>query len=110
MKPFSAAVLGAALLFAPLAALPLANQAAAQTPPATRARRSAPKWWCSINSAQGPRLLCAAYLSDSAMPFKSTLMITPAERPASESTAPFWLVSTIACAPAPTAPPAPAAA
>jgi hypothetical protein len=34
MKPFSAFVLGATLLAAPLATLPLANPAAAQTPPA----------------------------------------------------------------------------
>ncbi len=35
MKPFSAAVLGATLLLAPLVALPLADQAAAQTPSLT---------------------------------------------------------------------------
>ena len=34
MKPFSATVLGAALLLAPLAAPSLADRAAAQTPPA----------------------------------------------------------------------------
>lgn len=44
-----------------------------------------------------------------ARPLRSAATISPAWRPEIASTAPFWLVSTIAPAPAPTARPAPAA-
>jgi hypothetical protein len=46
-----------------------------------------------------------AYLTVSARPLRSALTIAPTELPVSVSTAPFWLVSTIACAPRPTAAP-----
>ena len=44
-----------------------------------------------------------------ANPLRSSFAISPTCWPDSSSTAPFWLVSTIARAPAPTASPAPAA-
>lgn len=44
-----------------------------------------------------------------ANPLMSALICKPACRPESVSTAPFSFVSTIACAPRPTAPPPPAA-
>jgi hypothetical protein len=49
------------------------------------------------------------YLNVIASPERSAFAISPTWRPASSSTAPFWLVSTIARAPPPTASPAPAA-
>jgi hypothetical protein len=49
------------------------------------------------------------YRSEITSPLRSAATISPAWRPASVSTAPFWLVSTIPPAPGPTATPAPAA-
>ena len=49
------------------------------------------------------------YFSVIASPLRSTFAIRPIWRPDSSSTAPFWLVSTMARAPRPTARPAPAA-
>jgi hypothetical protein len=49
------------------------------------------------------------YFNVIASPLRSTLAINPTWRPDNSSTAPFWLVSTIARAPPPTARPAPAA-
>jgi hypothetical protein len=49
------------------------------------------------------------YLTVIASPLRSTFANNPTCRPVNSSTAPFWLVSTIARAPVPTASPAPAA-
>ena len=46
-----------------------------------------------------------AYLTVITRPLRSALTMAPTERPVSVSTAPFWLVSTMACAPRPTAAP-----
>ena len=46
-----------------------------------------------------------AYFTVITRPLRSALTIAPTEVPLSVSTAPFWLVSTIACAPRPTAAP-----
>jgi hypothetical protein len=51
----------------------------------------------------------ANYRSEITSPLRSAATISPAWRPASLRTAPFWLASTIAPAPGPTATPAPAA-
>src|SRR5262249_57822618 len=51
----------------------------------------------------------ANYRSEITSPLRSAATISPAWRPDRRSTAPFWLVSTIAPAPAPIATPAPAA-
>ena len=51
----------------------------------------------------------ANYRSVMISPLRSAATIRPAWRPASVSTAPFWLVRTIPPAPAPRATPAPAA-
>src|SRR5262245_1728047 len=51
-----------------------------------------------------------AYFTVIASPLRSAFAISPTCRPESSRTAPFWLVSTIARTPAPTARPAPAAA
>jgi 2-iminobutanoate/2-iminopropanoate deaminase len=51
----------------------------------------------------------ARYFNVIASPLRSTLAISPTCWPDSSSTAPFWLVSTMARAPPPTARPAPAA-
>ena len=53
--------------------------------------------------------LARSYRTEITSPLRSAATISPAWRPASVSTAPFWLVSTIAPAPGPTAAPAPAA-
>lgn len=47
----------------------------------------------------------AGHFTVIARPFRSALTIAPTELPVSESTAPFALVSTIACAPPPSAAP-----
>jgi hypothetical protein len=52
----------------------------------------------------------ATYLNVIANPLRSAFANKPTSVPESSSTAPFWLVSTIARAPPPTASPAPAAA
>jgi hypothetical protein len=49
------------------------------------------------------------YFSVIASPLRSAFAINPTSRPDNSSTAPFWLVSTIARAPLPSASPAPAA-
>ena len=48
-----------------------------------------------------------AYVTDNASPLKSRLTIRPSCSPLSASTAPFWLVRMMACAPLPAAAPAP---
>jgi hypothetical protein len=60
--------------------------------------------WRPKHSCDTPR-----YFIVIASPLRSTLAISPTCRPLNSSTAPFWLVSTIARAPPPTARPAPAA-
>ena len=45
------------------------------------------------------------HLTVIASPLRSALTMAPTEEPVSDSIAPFWLVSTIACAPRPTAAP-----
>ncbi len=50
-----------------------------------------------------------SYRSVIASPLRSAFAISPTWRPDNSSTAPFWLLSTIARAPPPTASPAPAA-
>jgi hypothetical protein len=47
----------------------------------------------------------AAYLTVITRPLRSALTIAPTDLPLSVSIAPCWLVSTIACAPRPTAAP-----
>src|SRR5690242_19868012 len=54
-------------------------------------------------------LASLSYRSVITSPLRSAATINPAWRPARVSIAPFWLVSTIPPAPAPTATPAPAA-
>jgi hypothetical protein len=54
-------------------------------------------------------LTVESYFRVIASPLRSALAISPTCRPDSSSTAPFWLVSTIARAPLPTVSPAPAA-
>jgi hypothetical protein len=55
-------------------------------------------------SARGMTIV-SAYLSVITRPLRSALTMAPTELPVSVSTAPFGLVSTIACAPRPTAAP-----
>jgi hypothetical protein len=62
--------------------------------------------WVSLRSTHPTTV---AYLIVIASPLRSALAIRPTCWPVSSSTAPFWLVSTIARAPRPTASPAPAA-
>jgi hypothetical protein len=50
-----------------------------------------------------------SYFNVIASPLRSAFAISPTCLPLSSSTAPFWLVNTIARAPVPTASPAPAA-
>src|SRR4051812_23424838 len=59
----------------------------------------------------GPRVRGddGAYRNVIANPLRSAFAINPVWRPDSSSTAPFWLLSTMARAPRPTARPAPAA-
>ena len=65
-------------------------------------------WWARrMRAFAHPTQL--PYFNVIASPLKSAFAISPVCRPASSSTAPFWLVSTIARAPLPTARPAPAA-
>ena len=47
----------------------------------------------------------AAHFTVITKPLRSALTMAPTELPVSVSTAPFWLVSTIACTPRPTAAP-----
>ena len=67
------------------------------------------------DSLHAPRTRASAtrdespYSSVIARPLRSRFASNPTCRPVSSSTAPFWLVSTIARAPVPTASPAPAA-
>jgi hypothetical protein len=49
--------------------------------------------------------LARAYLTVIAKPLRSALTMAPTESPVSLSTAPFWLVGTIACTPCMTAAP-----
>jgi hypothetical protein len=56
-----------------------------------------------------PPLDSVSYLIVIASPLRSAFAISPTWRPDNSSTAPFWLVSTMARAPPPTARPAPAA-
>ena len=66
-------------------------------------RRFAPTRWLHHPT----RYRSGAYFSVSTSPLKSALTIRPVCSPASDSTAPFWLASTMPCAPRPTAAPAP---
>ncbi len=60
--------------------------------------------------AVGNRASPQRYFTVIASPLRSAFAISPTCRPESSRTAPFWLVSTMARTPAPTAMPAPAAA
>ena len=69
---------------------------------------------CLLSDQNGQRWIFGLeqfvhYRSEITKPLRSAATISPACRPASVSTAPFWLVNTIPPAPGPTAMPAPAA-
>jgi hypothetical protein len=75
--------------------------------PKARHQRSAGRRARRNSDSAHPPIL--RYLTVIASPLKSALAISPNCRPDNSSTAPFWLVSTMARAPPPTAMPAPAA-